>query len=43
MVFYPERLDIFEQAEEMANTFGGRLEIPPLSWKYSWIKDLFLE
>ncbi len=39
--FYPERLDIFGQAEEMAKDLGGRLEAPRLSWKYSWIRALF--
>jgi glycosyltransferase involved in cell wall biosynthesis len=39
--FYPERLDIFGQAEEMAKTLGGQLEAPRLSWKYSWIRALF--
>jgi glycosyltransferase involved in cell wall biosynthesis len=28
---YPERLDIVEQAEELARQLGGRL-VPPLSW-----------
>lgn len=35
--FYPERMDIFKQAEELAKSLGGQLRIPPLSWKYSWI------
>lgn len=39
--FYPERLDIFRQAEEVAKSLGGKLEVPPLSWKYSWIDSLF--
>jgi glycosyltransferase involved in cell wall biosynthesis len=39
--FYPERLDIFRQAQAMSNDLGGQLEIPRLSWKYSWIKALF--
>lgn len=39
--FYPERLDIFGQAEEMAKNLGGQLEAPRLSWKYSWIRALF--
>jgi glycosyltransferase involved in cell wall biosynthesis len=39
--FYPERLDIFGQAGEMSRNLGGHLEIPRLSWKYSWIKALF--
>lgn len=36
--FYPERVDIVSQAEQMARDLGGQLEIPRLSWKYSWIK-----
>src|SRR5437762_23312 len=40
--FYPERLDIVEQAEQLAARLGGRLEIPPpLSWKYAWIQKGF--
>jgi glycosyltransferase involved in cell wall biosynthesis len=36
--FYPERLDIFRQAEEMSRSLGGQLQIPRLPWKYVWIK-----
>ena len=36
--FYPEKLNIVTQAEQMARDLGGQLEIPRLSWKYSWIK-----
>ncbi len=39
--FYPERPDIVRQAEQMARDLGGRLEVPQLSWKYSWIKAVF--
>jgi len=39
--FYPERLDIFQEAEELAKSLGGKLRVPPLSWKYSWIDSLF--
>ena len=39
--FYPERLDIVKQAEEMAKDLGGQLGTPGLSWKYSWIKTAF--
>jgi glycosyltransferase involved in cell wall biosynthesis len=39
--FYPERLDIVTQAEQMASELGGKLEIPSLSWKYSWIDAVF--
>lgn len=40
-VFYPERPDLVRQAEEMAASLGGKLQLPPLSWKYSWIATLF--
>jgi glycosyltransferase involved in cell wall biosynthesis len=39
--FYPERPDIFGQAQEMAKELGGQLVTPALSWKYSWIKAMF--
>ncbi|HEV3278016.1 MAG TPA: glycosyltransferase family 2 protein [Terriglobia bacterium] len=39
--FYPERLDIFAEACELARQLGGRLEVPRLSWKYAWIKSIF--
>lgn len=41
IVFYPERLDIVEQAEQVARDMGGQLEGPHLSWKYAWIKAVF--
>jgi hypothetical protein len=39
--FYPERLDIVKQVEQMANVLGGQLQPPRLSWKYAWIAALF--
>jgi glycosyltransferase involved in cell wall biosynthesis len=39
--FYPHRLDIVRQAEQLAATLGGRLDTPRFSWKYSWIESLF--
>jgi glycosyltransferase involved in cell wall biosynthesis len=39
--FYPERLDIVREAEQLATELGGRLEPPRLSWKYEWIRRLF--
>lgn len=38
--FYPERLDIFRQAEQISRELGGQLVTPRLSWKYSWIKTI---
>jgi glycosyltransferase involved in cell wall biosynthesis len=39
--FYPERPDIVEELEKLANDLGGRLEAPLLRWKYAWLKPLF--
>jgi len=41
VIFYPERLDIFQKAKELSRELGGQIEAPPFSWKYSWIKVLF--
>jgi glycosyltransferase involved in cell wall biosynthesis len=38
---YPDRLDIFRQAQHLAATLGGRLDEPRLSWKYAWIRRAF--
>src|SRR5258708_23557654 len=40
LCFYPERPDIVKQADKIARTMGGKLEVPRLSWKYSWMKVL---
>jgi glycosyltransferase involved in cell wall biosynthesis len=39
--FYPDRPDLLKQAEETAAGLGGNLQLPRLSWKYSWIAALF--
>jgi glycosyltransferase involved in cell wall biosynthesis len=39
--FYPERLDLVEQTQQMAAELGGQVVEPRLSWKYSWIRALF--
>lgn len=39
--FYPERWDIVAQAEQLAKDLGGQLQVPRLSWKYSWIRTVF--
>jgi hypothetical protein len=38
--FYPERSDIFERAKRLAESLGGRVDIPQLDFKYSWISRL---
>ena len=39
--FYPDRLDIVKEAEQIAVGLGGQLVIPSLSWKYAWIQKVF--
>jgi glycosyltransferase involved in cell wall biosynthesis len=39
--YYPERIEIVAQAEQLAAELGGRLLVPQLSWKYCWIQHLF--
>jgi glycosyltransferase involved in cell wall biosynthesis/peptidoglycan/xylan/chitin deacetylase (PgdA/CDA1 family) len=39
--FYPDRLDIADEAQKMLLDLGGQRESPSLSWKYSWIKATF--
>lgn len=38
--FHPERPDIVELARQKTEELGARLELPHLSWKYSWIKSI---
>ena len=39
--FYPERMDLFKEAEQLVVALGGRLKVPRFSWKYTWIETLF--
>jgi glycosyltransferase involved in cell wall biosynthesis len=39
--FYPNRLDLAEQLQELAVAMGGRLSAPRLSWKYDWMRRTF--
>jgi len=39
--FYPERLDIVKQVEQLARDLGEQLGVPRLSGKYAWIRALF--
>jgi glycosyltransferase involved in cell wall biosynthesis len=39
--FYPDRLDLFNEAAGLAKSLGGELQIPQFSWKYSWIEPIF--
>jgi len=39
--FYPERPDLVQLAREKTLKLGGHLDLPRLSWKYSWIDSIF--
>jgi glycosyltransferase involved in cell wall biosynthesis len=39
--FYPERLDLVQKMQSVAKDLGGELQMPRLSWKYSWIASIF--
>ena len=39
--FYPERPDIVAELQSLAAELQGRLEVPRLYWKYSWMKPAF--
>lgn len=39
--FYPDRLDIFDQAKSLARQLGGDLQPPILPWKYAYISKVF--
>jgi glycosyltransferase involved in cell wall biosynthesis len=39
--FYPERPDLVQKAQQLATSLGGRLSLPRVSWKYSWIEKPF--
>src|SRR6266487_143442 len=39
--FYPERVAFVEQLQQLAAILGGRLEVPQLSWNYSWMQKVF--
>ena len=39
--FYPERMDIFEDASRLAGELGGQLDVPRWPWKYDPILAVF--
>jgi glycosyltransferase involved in cell wall biosynthesis len=39
--FYPERVTFVKQLQQLAAILGGRLEVPQLPWKYSWMQKVF--
>jgi len=39
--FYPEKVEIVQQANELARDLGGQLVSPGLSWKYAWMRVVF--
>jgi glycosyltransferase involved in cell wall biosynthesis len=41
ITFYPERLDLVKQLEQLATTLGGHIEVPRLRRKYVWLQKIF--
>jgi glycosyltransferase involved in cell wall biosynthesis len=39
--FYPERLDIVNELQDMATQLQGNLQVPGFGWKYAWMKPIF--
>jgi glycosyltransferase involved in cell wall biosynthesis len=39
--FYPERPDLVAELQGLAAQLHGGLEVPPLRWKYAWMKPIF--
>ncbi len=39
--FHPDRPDLVQEAQQLAESLGGRLPLPKASWKYAWIEKLF--
>jgi glycosyltransferase involved in cell wall biosynthesis len=39
--FYPKRLDLVGQLQELAVGMGGKLTAPRFSWKYDWVRKTF--
>ena len=40
-VFYPNRPDLVQEAQQLAASLGGQLSLPEASWKYALIEKLF--
>jgi len=41
ILFYPNRPDLVKEAEEIARSLGGELQLPILPWKYAMIQKMF--
>ena len=39
--FYPDWKEALQKMEELAESCGGSLQTPRVSWKYAWVKALF--
>jgi GT2 family glycosyltransferase len=39
--FYPDRPDAVAELQSVAAQLQGHLEVPPLRWKYAWMKPIF--
>jgi glycosyltransferase involved in cell wall biosynthesis len=39
--FYPSRMDLVEESQQIAGELGGKLHPPHMKWTYAWMKPLF--
>jgi glycosyltransferase involved in cell wall biosynthesis len=39
--FYPNRPDLMQETQQLADSLGGQLSLPEASWKYALIEKLF--
>jgi hypothetical protein len=41
ILFYPNRPDLVKEAEQIACSLGGQLQLPSLPWKYALVQKMF--
>jgi hypothetical protein len=39
--FYPNRPDLMQEAQQLADSLGSQLSLPKASWKYALIEKIF--
>ena len=40
-IFYPNRPDLMQEAQQLAASLGSQLPLPKATWKYAWVEKLF--
>jgi hypothetical protein len=34
-------MDLFREVQQLASALGGEVQVPRLTWKYTWLEKLF--